>query len=314
MLKDDFLDQLTKVVEDEYTEVLVYFVLKSSDEIKKADFRKDVLNAVKKGLIESLNVERSLFDKDPNCDVVPLSQSDDRKNVVYQYDLDDKPPFLKTIETVATPQRADIEVFRFESDKLSDIEYFVFEMGTADNKIVLCRKNFPFNLMHQSNGRFFFTKSDSQFELISDDILRMDSAIDGILIDGMFYVLNMAYLDNNQDFVSIISKKATEVIGNLKKLDIADMDCMKERLSDISFSRRLIKISSNSPVLKLSAQSILDFVSKDASLSRVLRIKEGKIDLSSKKAQNSFIKLLNDDYLYSRLTKNKYETLAKNKL
>ncbi len=314
MLKDNFLYRLKEIVENEYTEVLVYFVLRSSNEIKKADFRKDVLDAVKQGLIESLKAERSLFDKDPNRDVVLLSQSDDRKNVVYQYDFDDKPLFLQTIEKIAAYTRADVNVFRFESDKLSDIEYFVFEIGTADNKIVLWRKNFPFNLMHQSNGRFFFTKSDSQFELIRDDILRMDSAIDGILMDGMFYVLNMAYLDNNQDFTSIISKQATDAIEKLKKLDIADMDCIKERLSDISFSRRLIKISRNSPVLKLSAQSILDFVSEDTSLSKVLKIKEGKIDLSSKKAQNSFIKLLNDDYLYSRLTKNTYETLAKNKL
>lgn len=314
MLKDEFLNKLTKVVENEYTEVLVYFVLKSSNSIRKADFRKDVLITIKQGLIESLNVERSLFNKDSSRDVIPLSQSDDKKNVVYQYDLSDKPSFLSAIEKIALSDKTEIDLFHFENDKLSDIEYFVFELGTADNKIVVFRKNYPFNLMHQGSGRFFFTKSDSQFELIKDDILRIDSAIDGIFMNEMFYVLNMSYLDNNQDFASIISKHAKEVMENLKELNIADVECLTERLSDVSFSRRLIKISRDSPVLKLSADSILDFVNHDNSLSKVLKIKNGKIDLSSKKAQNSFIKLLNDDYLYSRLTENTYETSAKNKI
>jgi hypothetical protein len=315
MSESTFLNKLEKVIECEYTEVLAYFILKTENgnEIKKADFRKEVLNTIKQRLIESLKEEKEKFEKDNNRCIIPLSQSDDRKNVVYQYDFDDELALFKSMELVYQSS-TDIEIFNFDNDNLSDIEYFLFEIGTAENKIVLCRKNYPFNLIHQGKGRFFFTKSDSQFELIKDDILRIDSSIDVILADGIFYIINLTYLDINKDFAAVVTKRAKNALSCIKNLDIADIDCLTKRLSDVPFARRLIKISSTSPVLKLPATDVIKFVQQDTTLSNVLKINAGKIDISTKKAQNSFIKLLNDDYLYSKLTKSNYETVAKNKL
>jgi len=43
-------------------------------------------------------------------------------------------------------------------------------------------------------------------------------------------------------------------------------------------------------------------------------LENDKIKLTSKKSQDSFIRLLNDDFLYSQLSKINYETKAKNRI
>lgn len=49
-------------------------------------------------------------------------------------------------------------------------------------------------------------------------------------------------------------------------------------------------------------------------LKNVLKIENDKIKLPSKKSQDSFIRLLNDDFLYSKLSKRDYESKAKNRI
>ena len=70
------------------------------------------------------------------------------------------------------------------------------------------------------------------------------------------------------------------------------------------FARRLMRAMDNSPVTALPTKTVLDFVRGHTKLNKVLHIKDDKLDLSTKRAQNALISLLNDDFLYSKLTEN----------
>ena len=91
---------------------------------------------------------------------------------------------------------------------------------------------------------------------------------------------------------------------------------LSERVSDVSFVRKLSKIASNSPVFTLPATSIIQFVRTHSVLSEYFRFNSGedKIMLDTKKSQDWFLKLMNDDFLHSQLTDFHYQTPAKDKL
>ena len=70
----------------------------------------------------------------------------------------------------------------------------------------------------------------------------------------------------------------------------------------------------SSPITEMPVADILSFVKSHDVLKNILKIENDKIKLTSKKSQDSFIRLLNDDFLYSQLSKINYETKAKNRI
>lgn len=99
------------------------------------------------------------------------------------------------------------------------------------------------------------------------------------------------------------------MIADLPFID--NVDGLRARLDELPFARRLMRAMDNSPVAQLPPNDVLDFVRNHHTLRNVLRINEDKFELSSKRAQTAFISLLNDDFLYSKLTQRDYESSAK---
>ena len=164
--------------------------------------------------------------------------------------------------------------------------------------------------MRQSRGRYYISKSETQFDLVREDILRIDSQIDALMFDNEVFITNLSYLDNNKEFASIIINRASEALTCIEELNIVDsIEGMQERLTEISFARRVMRALDSSP-----KTDIFEFVRNHDVLKNVLKIENNKIKLPSKKSQDSFIRLLNDDFLYSKLSKRDYESKAKNRI
>ena len=89
---------------------------------------------------------------------------------------------------------------------------------------------------------------------------------------------------------------------------------MKDRLSELAFARRLMKVMDSSPVVDMPVADVLDFVRNHEKLNKVLKVENDRIKLHTKKAQDYFIKLMNDDILHSKLTIIDYESSSKKKI
>lgn len=323
MTKEEFIQKLQGIIEhNEDFQVLIYFAINTPEGVclKKADIKREVLLDMKDGYMQSIQKEVNAFNEDNERDLLNLSSQDERMNVVYRYDLsEEEPPFFTLMREAYNSHQVDYytnsKMFNFNNDKLSDIVYFIIEAGSADNKIVIYRNNYNINLMRQSRGRYYISKSGTQFDQVKEDILRMDSQIDVLLIDDEFFITNLSYLDNNKDFMSIIIKRAKDSLTSIGHLNIVDsIEGMQERLSEISFARRLMRAMDSSPITEMPVADILKFVKSHDVLKNILKIENDKIKLTSKKSQDSFIRLLNDDFLYSKLSKINYETKAKNRI
>lgn len=300
---------------------LVFFAMRSADGVvlKKANMKAEVLAGIAEGYRESLANELEHFNHDDHMAVLNLSDRDERGNVIYRYDIPDVEPsyfsVMKEPVGEAAVEYIGQRMFNFNNDSFSDIDYFVIVLGSEENHIVVYRDNFNVNLMKQARGRFYLNKSGTQIDKLENDILRMDSQIDCMLIDDDFYIVNLKNLDTSKEFATIIRGRANEAIDQIAALDFVDnVEGLRRHLEDLSFARRLMRAMDNSPVTGLPSDVVLNFVRNHQKLSTLLRIKEGKIDLATKKSQSAFVSLLNDDFLYSKLTQRDYESSSKDQL
>lgn len=300
---------------------LVFFAMRSADGVvlKKANMKAEVLAGIAEGYRESLANELEHFNHDDHMAVLNLSDRDERGNVIYRYDIPDVEPsyfsVMKEPVGEAAVEYIGQRMFNFDNDSFSDIDYFVIVLGSEENHIVVYRDNFNVNLMKQARGRFYLNKSGTQIDKLENDILRMDSQIDCMLIDDDFYIVNLKNLDTSKEFATIIRGRANEAINQIAALDFVDnVEGLRRHLEDLSFARRLMRAMDNSPVTVLPSDVVLNFVRNHQKLSTLLRIKEGKIDLATKKSQSAFVSLLNDDFLYSKLTQRDYESSSKDQL
>lgn len=114
-------------------------------------------------------------------------------------------------------------------------------------------------------------------------------------------------------------KSAKESIDAIKNLDILDdIEALEDALTDLHFLRKISKIKENSPVFKLgiNKETILQFTKTNPELSGKFKYNSAgdKIALSTKKSKELFLKLINDSFLHSKLTKQWYVTTAKDQI
>lgn len=315
----EYIEKLQSIVDiGDRIGALVFFAMRSNNGIvlKKANIVNDVLRGIASDYRDSLESELNRFESDDNMVVLNLSNMDDRTNVVYRYDISDEHPAYFDImrEPVSDPPIEYVEdkMFNFDSDSFSKIAYFIVLLGTEENHVVIYRDNFNVNLMRQGHGRFYLNKSGTQISKVENDILRMDSQIDCILIDNKFYILNLKKLDVCNDFLSIVRKRANSAIDKIENLKLIDnADDLRNRLDDSIFARRLMCAVQNSPVTELPQNDVVTFVKHHKALSTFIPIKEGKLVLKTKRSQDAFVNLLNDNYLCSKLTNIDYKSSAK---
>ena len=322
MTTQEFKDRLQGLVAlgDDFG-ALVFFAIRNEDGIvlKKANIINDVLTEIASGYRESIQAELNRFIQDDHMSVLNLSDRDERENVIYRYDIPDVEPsyFAQMREPVAedAPEYINDRLFQFDQESFGDIDYFVVMLGTEENHVVVYRDNFNVNLLKQARGRYYLNKSGTQITNLKEDILRMDSQIDCMLLDDDFFIVNLKNLNTSKEFATIIKDRANQSVDLIADLEYIDnVDGLRERLDELSFARRLMKAMDGSPVIGLPTPTVLDFVSNNPKLNNVLKVEGGKIKLDTKKAQSAFVSLLNDDFLYSKLTNNDYESSSKDRL
>lgn len=279
--------------------------------IRQADLNDDLELRVKNSVLNSL--ESGIIDKEEDISLLDLSSCDDRKNVLYKYDLEEYPEKLnKIISLYETAENEGIINFNFLNDNFKNIKVFLIVIGTVNEKIILFRQNFPINIM--SKDKIMFIEREERLANLDKDILRFDGKYDFFLINSKLFISNLSALEKHYGFEDIIKRKAEECLSKIDTKNLlVSSDVLKERTAEISFSRKLTKINRDSPVLNLDNLKVIKFTKKHPELKTAFKysLDNTQILLDTIKSQNMFIKLLNDDFLRSELTKIDYTSLAK---
>lgn len=315
MTLEELNDEFQSIVQLDAIGLNIYFLLNTEQgqTIKRANIIEDV----KTNLIESYKYSLNQVNDNEDLTLINLSAADDRKNAVYLYDLDEQPNVFSYFQTIKDENEDDrLPLFEFETDNLSQLEGYFISIGDFDNNIILYRKQMPINLFKQ--GKIYLVKGhNTQFDKIKKEFLRVDTKIDVISISNSIIVNNISILERHYEFRAIIEKEAEASLESICGLDLLEnIEVLKERVSDATFARKLSKISTSSPVFNIATDNIIKFVKDHKILGDKFKYSgdDTKILLDTKKSQNFFLRLMNDDFLHSQLTKYDYVTPAKDKM
>lgn len=194
---------------------------------------------------------------------------------------------------------------------LKKIKYFIFKFGTAENNIFLIRYNFSVNYI-KKDKLFFYNKEI--LEPLNEDLVRMDGKLDFIFIEEALYIKNITILEQQFGFELIIKNKANEIIDKVNTLDIIhNIQTIKDESENLTFYKKIARIKKESKIFTLKNNEIMSFVDQKKNLKDKFSFINGKFNLDTKAHKNDFIKLMNNNFLYSELTKEDFETDGKKK-
>lgn len=301
--------------------IQTYLGIKEGEDIvvKKANIRRQALSDISEAIKDSLLKELERIDQDNEFELLNLSDGEDQFNVIYKYDLPVEPAFFNLIRE-ASPQVADeavanIPIFNnVGGDCFDNIDCFIHRVGSEDNNISIYRKKWNMSVLHQGRSFRLLRMDNNQITTIKEDLMKMDFTIDVMKIDNEFFILNLKMLHTNNQFSEVIRMRAEEAIEVIAENGLlSSTECLTQRLNEPSFSRKLMKAIDSSPILDMDPNVVIGFIQNNQKIRNLLKISDNKITLDTKKSQDFFIRLLNDDLLHSQLTNEDYSVGSKKK-
>lgn len=298
----------------------VHLVLKQEANlvIKPADLEDESTAPEVKELFEEFVT--NLVVANQELQICNLSVADERVNAIYLYDYESYPEELGLFKNFDITHAVKTDKFNFNIDDLSSLYGYIIYLGSMQDGVVLFKKHYPISLIKRDSFLLGAIKAKERFELISgDDILRLNGTAQLLRVGDDIFVLDVKTLERNMGFTALIEKAAQESVEAIEKLDILeDIEVLKDTLEEISFSRRLSKVKKASPIFRLniSTKTIIDFTKNTPVLAGKFKYNEDgtKIRLDTKKSKEAFLKLMNDAFLHSDLTKQYYEASAKDNI
>lgn len=299
----------------------VYLVLKENDSfvIKLADIEDDK-TAPKIQNMFSEYICNNIIDNE-DLQICELSTADEHQNAIYHYDYVEYPDELGIFNDFDIKQFAENAIkFNFEEDDLGKLFGYIIYLGNMEKGITLFKKHYPIFLIKRDSFLLGAIKSKERFEVVSgNDIVRLNGTVQLFKIENELYVTELAVLEKNMGFSRLIQRAANEVVQAINDIGILeDIQVLIDSTEEASFSRRLSKVKKSSPIFKLhiDKETIVQFTKRIPELSGKFKYSEDgtMIRLDTKKSKESFIKLMNDSFLRSELTKQFYETTVKDNL
>ena len=258
--------------------------------------------------VMSYGVQTLLIGKEYS--IVSYSTADERKNRYYEYDLVGIPANMKAMSDVIGNAHYANYDFDFE-----ELDHLVMVFSDGGGHVFSIYKAFSSveKLTKSTKSIFGIMRADilSSFE---GKLLRIGPNFQVIFVSDKYILLDDKFAESTFDIHAILNNQAKSCMNNLKSknlvLDLKKLDKYKE---NISFSRKLVKVLSSSKILNgnIPKEDVLNFIENDEKLREILVIKEKEgekfIEISNKTNAKTFLELLNDEFVYSQLTKQKYQ-------
>ena len=298
----------------------VYLVLKIEDvfELRIADIE-DATEPEIRAMFSGSVCSRISDNED--LSICNLSSADDRANALFAYDYAEYPDELAVFQSFDLQTAIEnVPKFNFNNDNISFLYGYIIYLGSMNDGLLLFKKHYPISLIKRECFLLGLKKSAERFEKISgDDILRLNGDFQLIRIENDIYVADVKVLERNLGFNELIFREASTTIESINGLNLLeDIQVLKDSAEEVSFARKLSKVKKTSPIFtnNIPKEVIVEFTKTNPGLKGAFKYSDDglTIRLDTKKSKEAFIKLLNDSFLRSELTKEYYEARAKDNI
>ncbi|TOM93787.1 DUF4868 domain-containing protein, partial [Vibrio parahaemolyticus] len=208
-----------------------------------------------------------------------LSNADDRKNALYEFDFDDKPLEFDLLDQALAQRINATTTYNIGNGTFDDISAIIIVLTGRNNEtITLYKHQYTVSVLHAEQGALNLFKRNNRLSELDSNILKIDPNFVFLKLADKFYVENVKTLETYLGFHDVIKHTATECVDALANLDlIEDTTSMKQRVDsdDMAFSRKLAKVARNSPVMgQVENSDIIDFARKHNYLSKMLKLND----------------------------------------
>ena len=261
--------------------------------------------------IMSYGIQTLLIGKEYN--IVNYSTADERKNRYYEYDLVDIPANMKSMSEVIG--NAHYTNYDFSHDGFEGLDHLVMVFSDGGERFFSIYKAFSsVEKLTKSTKSIFGIMGEDILRSFDGQLLRIGPNFQVVFIPNNYIILDDKFAESSFDLHAVLNNQANKYMGSLKSKNLVlDYKKLNKYKDNLSFSRKLVKVLSTSKILNgdIPKEDILDFIDKDEKLRDVLKIKEKDgekyIEISNKANAKAFLELLNDEFVYSQLTKQKYQ-------
>jgi len=299
----------------------VYLRLKTGD-IKLADINDDILPELRGVFFEKIKF--NIIEKENLC-LLNLSEADERKNVIYEYDFNEELSLFTEINDIENnlldndnDDDNNNDKFNFRENTINDIDGLVIRIANSSTSIILYSKCYPINMVKQDKV-LKLIPAGTRFDKFNEQILKISGNFEIIKHGSEYFILKYELLERNYGLENIIRSTASSSLERIDDLGLVqNIAPLQENLESLSFARKFAKASKYSPVINrgLTTATIINFVKNHSNLADKFKFDNdgNKFVLDSKASCKLFVKLLDDDYVRSLLTGINYDTVVKDQM
>jgi hypothetical protein len=309
------------LIESDSLGLVLHFIVKENNNLKL--LKADLVQTLQEKLCDRFkqNISEYFNNLDNDTLIINFKNADERKNKIYLYDLDEN---TEEIDLILKAHCGSIqESFSFNDQSFKDIVGTVVNIATASEIITLYKFNYPVSTLKKESDGFlslipFSDSQSTQIDELKKDVFRLSYKFDFFMLDSRLFISNLKVIEDNLKVHSIIIKAAKKQIDTIKTLNyLHNPNCLDDSIEDISFARKLLKVTENSKVInqQIPLEDVAKFITERSYLKSIkINPEDNRLILNSKISKQKFLKILDDDYLKSELTESEYETLVKDQI
>lgn len=261
------------------------------------------------------SVKTTVIDDDEYV-VENYSTSIKREDVLHEYDLPDnltdEMSKLKEVEGIQAPEYFDKS--RTKIERINGI-YIIIKDNANQHSLTLYKNITNVDKAYTASTFFIFGSQDRQFERQKDTMLKITPAYQMLQIDGSIFLTDINKLERPLGLDAILVREtARDVTRISSNLAMNTTYLLKVCSKKPKLCKKLRHALQESKVVKklengsLSVTQIINFVETKTKLKFKYNRSKTRFQLGTDAEAERFVKLMDDDYLMSELTGERYDS------
>ena len=272
------------------------------------------LDELKELFIEEIKLVTD--NQSPNFTLENYSSSTKQLDAIFQYDLqDDLRPEMQLMKDVKTLENPKLFVIK-PNNSIDQVNGLYIVIRSANHVISLYKHIFGVDKIYAQKN-WFLVHSNEQFVKQQESMLRISPTFQMLCVDDDIIMTDIQKLERIMDLKAVLTNAAAQHIAtivNAKQL-VTRSDLLEEVSNEPTMAKKLIHaVTVGKVFLKNISNAVIIAFAQKKGAKLNMSYQGNQFDLTNKAEARRFIKLIDDDYLTSELTKEDYDANQKQEL